>query len=375
MADAATARYGTDAVARPRGGEKIRVGFVSGYMREHSNWKIPLRGWMEGLDRERFEVFGYHTGEVADAQTDIARSLCSVFRQGPRTTGTWREAILGDRPHVLIYPETGMDGAAFRLACQRLAPLQCVSWGHPETSGLPTMDAFLSSEAMEPADGDDHYTERLVRLPGLGIDYRAEAVTAPAGRDALGLPDGTLFFCGQALFKYLPRMDRVLARIAGAVADARFVFVDAPQGRHVRRLLLERLGRVLDAERQVIVLGRLERARFVAVSGACDVVLDSLEWSGCNSTLECLPLGTPVVTLPGRTMRGRHTAAILRTIGMDETVARDEPDYVRLAVALASDRARAASVRQRLVANWPRVCGDVRSTRALEALMTSSMAQ
>ena len=375
MADAATARYGaSDPMPRLSAGEKIRVGFVSGYMRDHSNWKIPLRGWMEGLDRDQFDVLGYYTGEITQAETGAARGLCSVFRQGPKTTQEWRACILADRPDVLIYPETGMDGAAFRLACQRLAPLQCVSWGHPFTSGLPTIDAFLSSDAMEPQDAEAHYTERLVRLPGLGIDYRAEPVPPALSRGELGLPDGTLFFCGQALFKYLPRHDRLLAEVAASVPDARFVFVDAPQGRKVRALLLARLARSLDVERRVILLDRMSRERFVAASGACDVVLDSLEWSGCNSTLECLPLGTPIVTLPGRTMRARHTTAILRAIGVAQTIARDEEDYVRLATDLARDREWRSALRTRIVADWQLVCGDRRPIRALEEFIGTAMA-
>lgn len=374
MSDAAAARYGAAELAYPRTGEKIRVGFVSGYMREHSNWKIPLRGWMRGLDRGRFEVLGYYTGEIAQAETAEARNLCLLFRQGPMTTEAWREAILSDQPHVLIYPETGMDGAAFRLACQRLAAVQCVSWGHPVTSGLPTVDLFLSSDSMEPPDAEEHYTERLVRLPGLGVDYRPEPAPAPLSRAELGLPDGVLFFCGQALFKYLSRHDRLFGAIAAAVPEARFVFVDAPQGRQVRTVLLDRLSHVLDTGRHVLVLDRLSRERFVATSGACDVVLDSLDWSGCNSTLECLPLGTPPVTLPGQTMRGRHTAAILQAIGITETIARDEEEYVALAAELARDARRAAALRAEIVANWQLACGDARSTPALGDVLAEAIA-
>ena len=58
-----------------------------------------------------------------------------------------------------------MDELSLQLAAQRLAPVQCNSLGHPETSGLPTIDYFLSSDLMEPLDAARHYTERLVRLP------------------------------------------------------------------------------------------------------------------------------------------------------------------------------------------------------------------
>ena len=153
--------------------------------------------------------------------------------------------------------------------------------------------------------------------------------------------------------------------------DARFVFVDAPRGRQVKGLMRARLAEGFDAGRHCVFLDRMEQADFVALSGMCDVVLDSVGWSGCNSTLECLPLGTPIVTLPGETMRGRHTAAILEEIGETFGVARDEDDYVRLAVTLAGDRALRDRVRAGLVANWMRATGDTRPVRALEAFLAS----
>ena len=72
---------------------------------------------------------------------------------------------------ALLYPEIGMDPVCAKLAALRLAPVQAVGLGHPMTTGLPTMDAFLSSALMEPEDGEDWYTEQLVRLPNLGILY------------------------------------------------------------------------------------------------------------------------------------------------------------------------------------------------------------
>ena len=73
-----------------------------------------------------------------------------------------------------------MDPLAGRLAAQRLAPVQCVAWGHPETTGMPTLDYFLSSDLMEPPDGEAHYTEHLVRLPNLGLCYVPEPVARTA---------------------------------------------------------------------------------------------------------------------------------------------------------------------------------------------------
>ena len=145
----------------------IRVGIVSGFFYGHTVWKILVKGWLSQLDRRRFRLFGYHTGRVADIETDVARSLCERFVQGPKLLGDWNREILADRPHAIIYPEIGIDPTAAQLAKLRLAPVQCTAWGHPTTSGYPTIDYFLTAERMEPVDGAQHYTEKLVPLPNL----------------------------------------------------------------------------------------------------------------------------------------------------------------------------------------------------------------
>ena len=133
--------------------------------------EASIKGWLSQLDRRRFRIFGYHTGVLQDAKTKALAALCDRFVQGPLPIDRWRAEISADAPHVLIYPEVGMHHISAQLAAQRLAPVQCNSWGHPDTSGFPTLDYYLSSELMEPSDAKEHYTERLIRLPNLSIYY------------------------------------------------------------------------------------------------------------------------------------------------------------------------------------------------------------
>ena len=126
-------------------------------------------------------------------------------------------SICGGEP--MIYPEIGMGPVAAQLAAQRLAPTQCNFAGHPETSGYPTLDYFLSSDLMEPPDGPQHYTERLVRLPNMATYYEPVLPPPEANEAAeFGWPSTVpIFWCGQSLFKYLPQHDAVFPRIAREV--------------------------------------------------------------------------------------------------------------------------------------------------------------
>jgi predicted O-linked N-acetylglucosamine transferase (SPINDLY family) len=371
------ARYNAPVLPNPPGpGEPIRLGIVSGFFRQHSNWKIPIRGWLKELDRSRFHVSGYYTSGERDDQTEMAAKLCGRFVQGPLPLDAWRRAILDDAPHVLIFPEIGMDKVSAQLAAQRLAAVQCASWGHPVTSGLPTIDYFISSDLMEPPGAAAHYSEQLIRLPNLSIYYEPSDVPAHGiDRTGLGLrATAVVFWCCQSLPKYLPQFDRVFARIAAEVPDCQFTFIEFAGGRAVTEMFRGRLDRAfqaagLNAADHCVFLPRLAADHFVAAIGQCDVVLDSIGWSGCNSILESLVHDVPIVTLPGDTMRARHATAILEMMGIRETTARTLDDYVSIAVSLGRNAAKRAEFSARLAARKQLVYRDRDCIAALEAFL------
>ena len=376
---AMAARYGPAKLPAPSGpGEPVRVAIVSGFFRQHSNWKIPIKGWLSQLDRRRFRLFGYYTADEADAETEAAAALCERFVRGPLALDAWRQAILADAPHVIIYPEVGMDRVSAQLAAQRLAPVQCNAWGHPDTSGLPTLDYYLSSDLMEPPDGAQHYTERLVRLPNLSIYYEPpDAAPAAADRAALGLrPGATVFWCAQSLPKYLPQYDQVFPRIVREAGDCQFIFIQFPGGAHITALFRQRLERAfaafaLNAADHCVFLPRLEPQKFIAAIGACDAVLDSIGWSGCNSVLESLVHDLPIVTLSGSMMRGRHATAILIMMDVPVAVTASVDDYVAAAVRLARDASWRSSLRSKIAGNKHRLYRDNTCIAALEDFLTT----
>ena len=359
---------------------KFRIGIVSAYFRDHSNWKIPIRGWVEQMDRSRFHLFGYHTGFTVDGETENARRSFDHFYD-KRSFHEFCKAILADKLDVLIYPGLGMDQDTWQMAALRLAPIQCTSWGHPVTSGLPTIDYFLSSDLMEPPDAAEHYSEKLVRLPNLSIHYTLPSVESVfLTRKELGLPeDAVIYFCPQSLQKYLPQNDALLAEIARRVPLAKFVFLaNGPSA--VPQALIDRLHRAfaqagLRGTDHLILIPALNSDQFQAMSHMVDVLLDTPDWSGCNSTLELLAHGLPVVTLSGEFMRGRHTLAILRMMGIDELIAATPEAYVALAVRLGTDLVWRKEVRARISAGYSRVCDDPAAVRGLEKFLMDAVEQ
>src|SRR5262249_2458448 len=161
----------------------------------------------------------------------------------------------------------------------------------------------------------------------------------------------TVFWCGQSLYKYLPRYDDVFPRIAQAVPGCQFVFVAHPRGEPATEPFGRRLERVfaahgLAATDHCVILQRMLPDEFAAAIGQCDIVLDSIGWSGFNSTIEGLPHDLPIVTMAGPLMRGRHTTAILTMMGVTETITATVDDYVAVAQRLATDTAWRGTIKE-----------------------------
>ncbi|MEW6587016.1 MAG: tetratricopeptide repeat protein, partial [Nitrospirota bacterium] len=359
----------------------VRIGIVSGHFFHHSVWKIPVRGWIENLDRNKFSVYGYYTGRTKDHVTAHARQSCTRFVEDVKSFEKLCETIRGDNLHILIFPEIGMDPVTLRLASLRLAPVQCTTLGHPDTSGLPTIDYYLSSDLMEPSDADSRYTEKLVRLPNVSFSYiPLDIAPAPVTRDTFKLrPQSILYLCTHAVFTHLPQYDEIYARIARQVPDSQFIFIehytDYVTERFRRRLesAFRRLG--LDADNHVVFLRELNAAEYLGINTLSQVSLDTPGWSGNNSTFEAVACGLPVVTLPGPLMRRRHCSGILAMLGVTETVVSTVDDYVSLAVRLGQDPEYRETLSRKISANKHRLYGDKRCITALEEFLENNVKQ
>ena len=380
----------------PDAGRRLRIGFLSTFFQLHFIPRLTV-GWMEKLDRQRFEVFGYHLGPENDNVTKLVAGQCDAFRHLPPARVPGRDLIerqeawfanvcrvlAADRLDALIFTDIGMDMTTFALASLRFAPVQVTCIGHPVTTGLPTIDYFLSGELIEPPGGDAHYSEKLVRLPNisfrlLGPNLSKDRKLRP--RESFGFgADEIVYLCSQSMFKYLPRYDRIYTAIARAVPEAKFVFV-RPTRSEACAAFLARLARAfaeagLDRDRRCMFLDRLSSHDFDAMHYVGDIFLDTPGWSGGNTTNQAIAAGLPIVTLPGEFMRGRVTYGMLRMIGVAETVARDVDDYIAIAVRLGREPEFRARMRAEIEAKRAKLYHDEACVRGLEDFIVRAVAE
>ena len=349
-----------------------RIGFASCFFRDCTIGHY-FRSWIVDLDAGKFEKFLYNLGASEDALTAELRGGADHYRRLGGPLPEVANAILQDDLDFLVFPELGMNGRTFALGALRLAPVQCAGWGHPVTSGHANIDFFVSSALMEPEDGDAHYTEHLIRLPGLGTRYARSQVGITLVRSDLGLPeDANLYFFPHALFKIHPENDATVARIL-AQDPAGLLVLCAGENRWMTKAFLDRLGAALErnglGSDRVRVLPSLSRSAYLEANRLCDVMLDTTRWSGGNTSLDALAAGLPIVSRWGRFMRGRQSAGMLGRLGLAELIARDEPEYVNIALRLGCDKSWREEVSRRIVASHDRLFDDPEPVAVLETFL------
>ena len=358
--------------ARTHGG-RLRVGFVSSHLMRHSVSRY-FTALICGLDPLEFDVRVWHHGGQRDASTESIAGQVGEFVHVDEDVLSLGRTIRAARLDVLIYPEIGMDPSHQVLGALRLAPVQCLLYGHPVTSGLAAIDWFISGAALEPADARHHYRERLMLLPGIGT----RPLPPPAPGDgswmdayASGSP---LFLCLQNQIKLMPGFDRVLAGIAaGSGARIGFFMRNAPLVRRFRaRLEAAFAAAGVDPHRQLIFMPARQHADYLAGVARAALVLDSPWFSGGATSLDAFSVGTPVLALEGSMARGRQTSGMLRLMGVDELIASTERDYIAKAVALCADEARRDALRDRILAARTRIFDDAAPVKAFAEFLRSA---
>ncbi len=330
-----------------KGQRRLRVGFISRHFKNHSIGKTS-EGLIRHTDPARFERIVFSFEEPHDETGRAIRDAADRFVRLPINLSQARRLIADQALDVLFYQDLGMEPVTWLLAFARLAHVQCVSFGHPDTTGIPNLDWWVSSEGFEPEGAQSHYSEKLHLLRDVGTlaCYHPPEEPGPRSRAHYGLPEGpNLYVCPQTLFKFHPDFDAMLEGILRGDPTGLLVLLRSDIAPWRDRLLARFATRFPDCLDRVRFLGRLDEDDFNGLLRLADVVLDTPHFNGMNTSLQAFAMGSPVVTLPKDFQRGRHVLGMYRRMGWMDLVADSPERYVALALRLAQDRGyRAAAV-------------------------------
>jgi predicted O-linked N-acetylglucosamine transferase (SPINDLY family) len=361
--------------SRPAGG-RIRVGFISTYFRDHTIGRLN-QGLIAQLNRKEFEVvvFGFPT--KPNEITSFISARADRYIELPVDHVAARRIIREQALDVLYYTDVGMEPMTYTLAFSRLAPVQCVTWGHPDTTGIPTLDYFISSEHLDTPDAQQHFTERLVRLPLPAVYYeRPQLPATPKTRADFGFAPGDhLYGCPQTLYKFHPEFDAILAGVLRADPRGLLVLIHG-QSATMDQALLDRVRRTMpDVADRVRFVPRQDRAGYLSLNALFDVMLDTIHFGGGNTSYEAFALGVPIVTLPSPFLRGRITYAQYKMMGIEDPIASTPEEYVTKAVKLGTDPDARQAASELILAADDVLYENAHAVRGLEDFFKEAVAR
>jgi protein O-GlcNAc transferase len=321
----------------PEPGRRLRIGYLSADLYDHPVGRNVV-GLFEAHDPAGVEIHVYaeHRGE--DAITRRLKAAAHVWRS---TAGLSdhdaAELIRRDGIDVLIVLAGHTLLNRIAVAALKPAPVQ-ISMHDFSTTGLAQVDAFLSDPILSPPDGDERFSEEVVRLPCFYLHTPIdEAPIRPRSKGPLLLGS-----CNNPA-KLNDRVIALWSRVLQALPQARLAlkYRDSFSDRDLVADFQSRFARHGIAPSRLLFDGRkLDRRAHLGFVGGFDIALDPFPFNGCTTTYEALWMGVPVITLAGRGFVGRASAAMLHQIGLDDLATTSEDGYVDAVSRLAADAPR-----------------------------------
>ena len=353
----------------------ISIGFISSFFREHTISKL-FKNWVIKLNNNKFKKYVYYTEDKTDHVTNYIRSNVDFFYQNT-DVNKLIDRISKDNLDLIIYLDIGMMPKIQILSSLRLAPIQCNTWGHPVTSGFKNIDYFISSELMEKQGSEKYYSEKLIKLPGIGINYDLPDLSKIKKKNTQKKSNVTAFLNLQSLFKLLPQDDHIYLDIIQKHPNSCFYFIEGIKS-SMTLIFKERISKLFkkeghDYKKFFHFYPRCSQDKFFQLIHDADIILDSFNWSGGNTSLEAISMNKPIVTYPSNFMRGRHTYGILKFLELEETIANSKQNYVDIAVKLAKDLNFRNLVIKKIKTNKKKLFSDRDSIKFFENLLINEL--
>lgn len=328
---------------------RIRIGYLSGDLRMHAVGFLTPEIF-ELHDRSRFEVFAFcWSREDGSAQrARITSAMDHVIPLQDLSDEAAAQLIASMGIDVLVDLQGLTSGARPSILAYRPAPIQVSYLGLPGTSAIPGVDWILADRFVMPPEYLPFCTERPIYLDKC---YQASDRKRPIGatptRSQLGLPEDAFVYCSfNNNHKYTEPMFQAWMRVLQAVPNS-VLWLLADNDKARENMLAHAAAQGIAAER-LIFAPRAAPPDYLARFQLADLVLDTFPYNAGTTANDCLWMGTPILTLSGRSYISRMAGSLLTAVGLPDLVTFSVTEYEQRAIQIGQQPARALSYKRYL---------------------------
>ena len=320
--------------------KKIRLGICSNFLFSHSVTRCYMNV-IKDIAKTGIDVFIFRGNN--DKEDHVSKQIDSFAKETFKLPNSHEEScqlVLNKSIDILLYLDIGMSMKTYLMSLSRLALVQVLHCGHPNTSGSPNMDYFITSKYKETEDSDMFFTERLIRLNRIGNNYdlpvtqnsnfNFSSLNFSVNDFIIGLP--------HTVFKYHPDFDKLLANILEAIPNA-YLFVFEGLKQHETESLLSRWKKNIKYNKDRIRLyPRVTFDDYISIIRNFDIVLDPLYCGMGNTFYQAMAYGIPAVSMLTNKSKGRFVYAGYRQMGItNPPIVNTKSEYVAICKKLAFD--------------------------------------
>ena len=320
--------------------KKIKIGFISEFFKKHTISKL-FKGLILNLDKSSFDINIYYldNGKGLDQEffDNEKNNNLKTFKL-PKLFNEKVNFILEHNLDIIFYPDIGFSTQLYYLTFLRLANYQMTSWGHPETTGNPNIDYFLSSKLLEENfdEAQKHYSEKLLLSEFLPMYYFKPKIQKINDNE---LQTNNIYSCPQTLFKIHPDFDEIILKIFQKDKKAKIYFIKSNDEIFSKKILNRLNKKMPNFIDNIIFLDKLSEQEYINHCGKASVLLDPLYFGAGNSFHESMFYGTPTVTLPTKFLRSKIVEGAYKQLQIkDAPIVKNIDDYVSLAVEIANTK-------------------------------------
>ena len=318
--------------------EKIKIGFISEYFKNHTISKL-FKGLIFNLDNSLFDVniFYLDNGKNIDEEffDNEKKNKIKNFKL-PKLFDEKVNFISNKNLDIVFYPDIGMSTQLYYLTFLRLGQKQITSWGHPETTGNPEIDYFLSSKLLEinSIDAQKHYSEKLLLSDYLPMYFFKPKIKKI---DDSELQSKNIYSCPQTLFKFHPDFDEIILKILQNDSKAEIYFIKGREKIFSKKIFERLYKKISNKIDRIHFLDKMTVEEYINHCGRASVLLDPLYFGAGNSFHESMFYGTPTVSMPTQFLRSKIVEGAYKQMQInDPPITKDVDEYVSLAIKIAN---------------------------------------
>ncbi|MET0364308.1 MAG: tetratricopeptide repeat protein [Sphingobium sp.] len=333
-------------------GEKIRIGYFSADFHNHATLYL-LAGLLREHDRDAFEIRAYSYGSLnGEMRNEIMPHVDAFIDIRTKNDEQVVDMARADGLDIAVDLKGYTRDARMKLFAMRMAPVQIAYIGYPGSVGGANIDYIIGDSVVIPAGDEQHYSERVIRVPGTyqANDDRRVIGACPNDRTRLGLPaTGFVFCCFNQSYKIGPAEYDIWMRLLHQVEGSVLWLIQSNQWSD-DNLRKEAQARGIDPAR-IIFAEKVDHAPHLARHRHADLFLDTFAVNAHTTTSDALWGGLPVVTMMGKQFAARVAASLLTAIDLPDLITTSPADYEAKVLDLARSPEKLAEVKARLEAN------------------------